>query len=78
MMALTNLLSLQNQPTPDTSGYMVAGYIVIFVVMLLYLVSIFIRNRNLKMDYDTLEELEKIDAEKKGLKSAQPLETLEK
>ena len=37
--------------------YMTAGYIVIFVVLALYLTSLFIRWRNLKRDLQTLEEL---------------------
>ncbi len=50
---------LAADPTPDTSGYMVAGYIVIFGIMLVYLVSLLVRNRNLRRDLETLEELEK-------------------
>ncbi len=38
---------------------MIAGYAVIFGVMLIYLVSLAVRNRNLKQDLDLLEELEK-------------------
>ena len=44
---------------PDTSQYMVAGYTIAFGVMLIYLVSIFIRSRNLKRDLSMLEEMEK-------------------
>jgi len=47
----------------DTLSYMVAGYIIIFGVMALFLISLAIRRRNLKQDLDTLEELE--DKEKK-------------
>jgi hypothetical protein len=49
---------LAQEPTPDTSAYMIAGYVVIFSVMLIYLISLVIRNRNLKKDYEMLEELE--------------------
>jgi hypothetical protein len=49
---------LQNG-TPDTSEYMIAGYIISFVVMGLYLASIYIRNRNLRQDISMLEEMEK-------------------
>ncbi len=45
--------------TPDTSSYMIAGYVVAFVVMGLYLASIYIRSRNLKQDMSMLEEMEK-------------------
>ncbi len=60
MIALTVLTSgFQQTTTPDTSGYFIAGYVVIFVVMLVYIISLFVRQRNLEQDYETLEELEK-------------------
>ena len=34
--------------TPNTLAYMVAGYAVIFGVLLIYVVSLLIRQRNLK------------------------------
>jgi hypothetical protein len=45
--------------TPDTSGYMIAGYAVAFIVMGLYVASIYMRSRNLKQDMSTLEEMDK-------------------
>ncbi len=51
------MLFLQDAP-PDTSGYMIAGYIVIFGTMLIYMISLYIRNRNLKQDLDVLNEVE--------------------
>lgn len=45
--------------TPDTSGYMIAGYAVAFIVMGIYVVSLHVRNRNLKRDQETLEQLDK-------------------
>jgi hypothetical protein len=47
------------EPTPDTSGYMIAGYAVVFIVMGLYVVSLYLRNRNLNRDVEMLEELDK-------------------
>ncbi len=47
------------EATPDTSGYMIAGYAVAFILMALYVVSIYLRNRNLKQDMTILEEMEK-------------------
>lgn len=44
--------------TPDTSGYMIAGFIVAFVVMGLYVFSLYLRNRNLNQDLGLLEELD--------------------
>jgi hypothetical protein len=49
---------LQNG-TPDTSGYMIAGYIISFLVMGLYLASLYVRSRNLKQDMSMLDEMEK-------------------
>ena len=48
------------ETTPDTSGYLIAGYAVAFIVMALYLVSLYIRTRNLNQDLNTLEEMEKL------------------
>ena len=44
--------------TPDTSGYMIAGYAVAFGVMALYLVSLIVRTRNLKQDQQLLETMD--------------------
>lgn len=52
------------QTTPDTSGYMIAGYAITFIVMGIYIASMYIRNANLKRDLETLETLEK-DTKKK-------------
>ncbi len=46
-------------PTPDTSGYMIAGFVVSFVVMGLYVASIYLRSRNLNQDKAMLEEMDK-------------------
>jgi hypothetical protein len=53
---------LQADPTPDTSGYMIAGYLVIFGIMLIYLVSLIVRARNLKQEMDALEEIDRKNA----------------
>ena len=47
------------EATPDTSGYMIAGYAITFLVMALYVASMYLRNRNLTQDMTTLQELEK-------------------
>jgi len=46
------------ETTPDTSGYMIAGYAIAFIVMTLYVASIYVRNRNLNQDKAMLEEME--------------------
>ena len=51
------LFSLLNAPA-DTNGYYIAGYAIFFIVMGLYLASLFIRDRNLKQEYELLIELD--------------------
>ena len=43
---------------PETTNYMIAGYIVIFSVMFIYVVSLFLRRRKLEQDIKILEEME--------------------
>ncbi len=52
------LISMIQQAPAETTNYMIAGYAVIFSVMLIYIASIFIRRRNLSRDLKTLDELE--------------------
>lgn len=47
-------MPLQAAP-PDTASYMVAGYVVFAVIMIIYLASFIIRRRNLEQDLKTLE-----------------------
>jgi CcmD family protein len=51
------LFLLQEGPA-QTVNYFIAGYTVIFGVMGLYLVSLILRQRNLKRDLETLEEMQ--------------------
>ena len=44
---------------PDTSRYMLAGYIISFLTMGLYVASLYIRNHNLRQDEQLLEDLER-------------------
>ena len=46
------------ETTPNTSSYMIAGYVIAFVVMGIYIASLYIRNRNLKQDIETLESMQ--------------------
>jgi hypothetical protein len=58
--------------TPDTSAYMIAGYAIFFVLMLIYLASLFIRSRNLNADLTVLEGMkEQGPAAKSKLKAVQ-------
>jgi hypothetical protein len=51
------LFLLQEGPA-QTTNYFIAGYAVIFGAMALYLVSLFIRQRNLMRDLETLQDLQ--------------------
>jgi hypothetical protein len=48
---------VQQTLPPDTSTYMIAGYAVIFGSMLLYVLSLVIRRKNLEQDLVLLEEM---------------------
>lgn len=45
-------------PIPDTSKYMIAGYVISFLVMGIYVASLYIRARNLHQEEQILAELE--------------------
>lgn len=44
---------------PNTSSYMIAGYAIAFGVMILYVISLYIRSSNLKKDLSMLEDMDK-------------------
>ena len=44
--------------TPDTSAYMIAGYSIFFILLAIYLLSLYIRSRNLTEDLKILENME--------------------
>ena len=49
---------LFQQVTADTTGYMIFGYVVIFGSMIIYLLSLISRWRNLQKDEEILQEIE--------------------
>ena len=49
---------LLQEATPDTSAYMIAGYAVFCIVMIVYMASLAIRRRNLEQDLTTLQAME--------------------
>jgi hypothetical protein len=53
-------LLLQEGPA-NTTSFMIAGYTIIFGVMLIYLISLLIRQRNLQKDLEVLEEIQAED-----------------
>lgn len=63
------------ETTPDTSGYMIAGYAATFLVLAVYVASLYLRNRNLQQDMDMFAEMESpaaLEAERKK-KTAKPV-----
>ncbi len=48
---------LQEGPA-NTTSFMIAGYAVIFGVMLVYLISLLVRQRSLQKDLEVLEEIQ--------------------
>lgn len=44
---------------PNTTNYMIAGFVISFITMGIYVLSIYIRNKNLKRDLEMLEDMEK-------------------
>ncbi len=55
------------ETTPDTSGYMIAGFVVAFAAMGIYIISLALRNRNLNQDLAMLESL-KAESKPKAVK----------
>lgn len=48
---------LQDGPA-NTTSYMIAGYTVIFGMILIYIISLYVRQKNLLQDLEILQELE--------------------
>ena len=44
--------------TPDTSFYMNLGFALTFIVMGIYVASLYLRSRNLRRDMDMLEAMQ--------------------
>jgi hypothetical protein len=59
MNALALLARLIQDEPPDTIPYLILGYVIIAAVGLGYIVTLVIRQRNLRRDLDMLERLEK-------------------
>jgi len=45
------------EQTPNTTGYMIAGYVVFFGLPFLYIISWLVRQRNLEKDIELIETL---------------------
>jgi hypothetical protein len=49
-------MALLQQGPANTTSFMIAGYSVIFGVLAIYLISLYVRTRNLKRDLEVLDE----------------------
>jgi len=49
---------------PDTSAYMIAGYVVFAIAAVIYIASLLVRWHNLDQDMRTLETIEKENRQK--------------
>lgn len=52
-----NFSIILQQGPAETTSYMIAGYAVIFGLMAIYLLSLWVRNRNLHQENDLLDEI---------------------
>jgi len=50
--------SILQQAPAETTNYMIAGYVVIFSIMFLYVLSLVLRTSRLKQELHMIEELE--------------------
>lgn len=50
-------MELLQEVTAQTTNYLIAGYSVIFGVMLIYVASLALRYRNLKQEFEMLNSL---------------------
>ena len=57
--------------TPDTSAYMIAGYTVFFLIIAIYILSLFVRTRNLNQDKATLNGLKEASRPMASLPASQ-------
>jgi hypothetical protein len=65
------------ETTPDTSGYMIAGYLITFIILGVYVASMYLRNRNYHEDMNVLEEMDRA-AVVKPAKPAKPAKAVTK
>lgn len=57
--------------TPDTVGYLIAGYIFLIGLPVLYILSWFVRQRSFQRDIETIESLA-AEEQQRGVKPAAP------
>ncbi|MDX1436733.1 MAG: hypothetical protein R3335_07980 [Anaerolineales bacterium] len=58
--------------TPDTTAYMIGGFIFIFSVLILYVASLIIRKRNLERELELLHQIETPEFEEVSREAVSP------
>lgn len=53
------LTQLFQEAPAQTTGYLIAGYVIIFGTMAIYLISLMLRKRNLDQDLEILDEVQR-------------------
>ena len=59
-------------PTPDTVGYLIAGYLFLIGLPVLYVLSWFVRQRSLERDLETIESLAADEQQRVGRPASAP------
>jgi hypothetical protein len=59
-------------PTPDTVNYLIAGYVFMIGLPVLYVLSWFARQRSLRRDLETIESLAAEEAQRGAKPAATP------
>lgn len=63
--------SLLQQGPAETTNYMILGYAILFVILAVYLVSLYLRSRNLRRDVELLEEIEAQETSSENMNQVQ-------
>ena len=62
-------------PTPDTVNFLIAGYVFLIGLPVLYVISWYVRQRSLKRDLETIELLAADERKRAAQPSAKPGQT---
>lgn len=60
-------------PTPDTLGYLILGYVFLIGLPVLYVISWYVRQRSLKRDLETIESLAADERQRAAQPAAKPV-----
>jgi hypothetical protein len=67
MVLLTALVALQPATQPDQfNGYLLLGYGVMWLIFMIYIASLYLRQRNVHRDIELMEQILQEDDEVRG------------